>query len=69
MFGGPGDDDAHGGVDSDYIWDTGGVDTMLGGDGDDHLHTVDVNGGDTVHGGNDTDTCFVDPDDTVCDCP
>jgi Ca2+-binding RTX toxin-like protein len=83
LSGGYGADTFHGGDGDDYLgfsepdsndgndtmYGDAGADTALGHDGDDTLNMVDgVSGNDEADGGNGTDTCKVDPGDTINSC-
>ncbi|MEM9972692.1 MAG: Hint domain-containing protein [Pseudomonadota bacterium] len=60
LFGGDGNDEIDGGAGADQITGGSGSDTLRGGDGSDEFVIADVEGGDTIFGGEDPDGSDVD---------
>lgn len=72
VVGGKGDDSLDGGasVTSNTFTGGRGSDSLFGREGNDNLKAQDgISGNDTADGGNGTDSCVVDPGDTVLNCP
>jgi Ca2+-binding RTX toxin-like protein len=64
-----GEEDLYGGGGNDNLYTgRGNYDNGYGEAGDDFIKTVDQVGNDTADGGDNTDTCRIDPTDTAVNC-
>ena len=68
LSGGDGNDRSSGGAGGDTVTDQSGTDILQGNSQADNLNAGDGQGGDTVNGGLDPDTCVADATDKVSGC-
>ena len=68
LDGGPGNDRLSGGSGEDHLIGGEGFDSLRGGEGSDRLESNDGVGNESVDGGEDDDSCFVDVTDSVVNC-